>query len=441
MKFQEIILAFIIPFISSAVIVPLVKGIAVMIGAVDKPNERKVHSNLMPRLGGLAIFIAFIVGVMIFHDKIIGFADYGLSEVTFSNYAHMFVSSRKLTAIIIASLIIIFVGLIDDISEINARFKLGGQIVAALVIVLYGGIVLEPITIFGLTIDLSILSAFLSIFWIIGIMNSINLIDGLDGLASGISSIYFLTIAIIAIYGSFYDPVISDFRPLHDAFTAFLSVIMLGGTLGFLIHNFHPAKIFLGDTGSLFLGLIVAVLPLLGFKGATFIVLVIPLTILAVPVLDVFFAIVRRAIRGDSFSTADRQHIHHQLYDRDFGHRKTVLLIYFITALFSSAALIFTLYDQQLGIILFSVLSLLVLIFVEVTSVLSEDFKPITSVLGYFKTRKNRPKKEKKPKRIKEKKVKKQKEPKKPKERKKMFSKKNKKINDSSKESGEKNEN
>jgi len=385
MTISDAILAFLIPFLVSLFLVPFIRNIAIKIGAVDKPNERKVHENVMPRLGGLAIFIAFLVGVMVFNDKIINYIDYGLTEIHFTRYAEMLLSSRKLMATIIASIVIIFVGVIDDISEINARFKLGGQVLAAAVIVYYGNITLSPITAFGLTINFNLLADFISIFWIVGVMNSINLIDGLDGLASGISSIYFLTIAIIAVFGHFYDQTTGMPVMINDNFTAFISLIMLGATLGFLKHNFHPARIFLGDTGSLFLGLIVSILPLLGFKGATFVVLAVPLVILAVPVLDVFFAIIRRAIRGDKFSTADRQHIHHQLFDRDFGHRNTVLLIYGITMMFSMVGIIFTLGNRNTGVALFVLLSVGVIIFVEKTSVLSEDFKPIRAILSIFK--------------------------------------------------------
>ncbi len=323
-----------------ALIIPLVKKIAIHINALDIPNERKVHTKPIPRLGGLGIFIGFLTGYMIFGQ-----------------------SSVQMISILIGSFIIVLTGMIDDIKPISAKAKLFGQIFASSVIVFYGNILLNNITIFGLDIPFGIFAYPITILFIVACTNIINLIDGLDGLAGGISSIFYLSTIIICFFqGRFME------------LELVLSLIMLGSTLGFLIHNFHPAKIFAGDSGSLFMGFSIAVISLLGFKTTAITSIFIPLMILAVPILDTLFAIIRRLLKHQKISTPDKQHLHHQLLKMKFSHRNTVLIIYGINVLFATASILYTLNDNEdvfIGRIIYGLLMILVLIFVFKTDIIS----------------------------------------------------------------------
>lgn len=207
-------------FLFTALFVPVVKKMANFIGALDMPNERKVHKVPIPRLGGLGIYAGFLLGYMLF----------GIHSV-------------QMNAILIGSFIILVTGIFDDIKPVPAKWKLLAQTVGASIIPLYGGILLKDISAFGLYLNFGILAYPITIIFIVAIINCINLIDGLDGLSSGIASIYFLTIGIIAM-------LLNNSNGLD----IILTFIMLGSTLGFLVHNFNPAKIFMGDSGSMFLG-------------------------------------------------------------------------------------------------------------------------------------------------------------------------------------------
>ncbi len=323
-----------------ALIIPYIKKIALHINALDIPNERKVHTKPIPRLGGLGIFFGFLLGYIIFGQNTI-----------------------QMNSILIGSFIILLTGIIDDIKPISAKDKLLGQIIASSIIVFYGNILLNNLTIFGLDIPFGIFAYPITILFIVACTNIINLIDGLDGLAGGISSIFYLSTIIICFFqGRFWE------------LELVLSLIMLGSTLGFLVHNFHPAKIFAGDSGSLFMGFIIAVISLLGFKTTAITSVFIPLMILAVPILDTFFAIIRRLLKHQSISTPDKQHLHHQLLGMNFSHRNTVLIIYGINILFATASILYTLKDSStvfIGRIIYVMLMLLVLVFVFKTDIIT----------------------------------------------------------------------
>jgi len=390
MSLVSIFMVVTLPALFVGLITPIVKKLAFMIGATDKPNDRKVHKTIMPRLGGVGIFAGFLLGVIIFNKIIVPELSVGQIQNNVYSIMDVALKYKQLNAILLSSFVIVFVGVLDDMVEIRALIKLIAQISAALIIVYYGEIRLESISAFGININFSFYAHLITILWIIGITNAINLIDGLDGLACGISGIYFFTIAMVALFATYYDSNIHEFVRINDIFTATLALIMLGTCIGFLFHNFNPATIFMGDSGSLFLGLIIAILPLLGFKNVTLLSLIVPLLILAVPTMDVFFAIFRRAIKGKPLSAPDKDHIHHQLINMKLGHRNTVLVIYFISALFSSVALLFTLVSKELAIYLFVFLSVIVLIFVETTSILTEEFKPITHFIHLITLKKNK---------------------------------------------------
>ena len=274
---HNVFLVVIVTFLASAILVPLAKKCAIHTNALDIPNERKVHKKPMPRMGGLAIFGAFLLGYILFAR-----------------------STYQMISILIGGFIIVFTGMIDDIKPIRARTKFILQLVAACVVVFYGNIVVDHIDALGFNIVFPVpVSYILTILFVVAITNAINLIDGLDGLASGISSIYFLTIAVIAF-------IINRKEDLDTI----LSLIMLGSTLGFLIHNFYPAKIFMGDSGSLFLGYTISIIALLGFKATTLTTLIIPIVILAIPIFDTVLAIFRRLLKGQGIGTPDKEHFH-----------------------------------------------------------------------------------------------------------------------------------
>lgn len=328
-----------ITFIFSAIIMFVMKKIAVHIGAVDIPrNEeehRHIHKKTTPKLGALGIFLAFLLGYMLFGEQ-----------------------SIRMNSILIGSFIVILTGLIDDINPIKARYKLLGHILAAMVIVFYGRILLDNITAFGFNIDFGILSYPITILFIVACTNIINLIDGLDGLSGGICVIFFATIAIIGFY-----------QGRSGSLVMILTLIMLGSTLGFLVHNFYPAKIFAGDCVT-FLGFIIAVITLLEFKGPALISFFVPVTILGIPILDTLFAIIRRLLKGQPPFQADRQHLHHQLLGMNISQRSTVLIIYFINILFAAASIFYTIKDPIIGEILYIVIFIIVIWFVLHTSII-----------------------------------------------------------------------
>ncbi len=333
----SIYLILLVTIISSFLLTFLAKKIAMHVNAIDIPNERKVHHKPMPRCGGLAIFGAFLIGYIIY------------GEIT-----------TQMLSILIGSFLIIMLGFIDDIKPLRARTKFLFQIIAACVVVFYGETYFTEITFLGLHFNFPYaLNTIISVIYIVAICNAINLIDGLDGLAAGISSIYFATIAIIAF-------ILNKIGGLD----IILSLIMLGSTLGFLGHNFPPAKIFMGDTGSLFLGFMIAVISLLGFKITTITSLVVPLVILAIPLYDTILAILRRLIKGESIGTPDKEHFHHQLLKMQIGPKKTILLIYFINILFSIVSIFYVIGDNKQAIILYIILMLFWLYLVLNTNIL-----------------------------------------------------------------------
>ena len=346
-QLTEIFVMIMTTFLFVFLIVPFIKNIALHVGAVDIPNARKVHKIPMPRLGGLGIFLGFLLGYML----------YGRA-------------SSIMNSILIGSFIIVLVGAIDDIKPLKASTKFIGQIVAACIVVFYGKIIMQDLSAFGFYINFGVFAYPISILFILGCINCINLIDGLDGLAAGISSIYFLTIGIIAsMQGKF-------------GLDCVLTFVMLGSTLGFLVHNFNPASIFMGDSGSMFLGFMIAVIALLGFKNVTMTSLIIPLLVLAIPILDTLFAILRRVLKGESISTPDKFHIHHQLLNRNLSQRTTVLIIYAINILFAAASIIYFLKDRILGYIIYGILLLIVVIFVLKTNVVVEHSEDKSNFLN-----------------------------------------------------------
>ena len=325
----------------TALLFPMIKWISYHVGALDYPNERKVHKKPMPVMGGLMIYLGFLFGYMLFAPQ-----------------------STQMLAILIASFIVVITGILDVINPLRAREKLVGQVVAALIIVFYGKILLNDISFFGYYFDFGWLAYPITLVFIVAVMNCINLIDGLDGLADGISMIFFITIGVLAFI-------------MHNLGSLEITIafIMIGACLGFLIFNFNPAKIFMGEIGSMFLGFMIAVVCLLGFKAVTLTSLVVPMLILAIPILDTLFAILRRIIHHKPIYEADRQHLHHQLLNKKFSQKTTVLIIYAVSILFSSASVFYVLKDRKIGAIIYIILVLLITWVVLATNIVTDNAK------------------------------------------------------------------
>lgn len=326
-----------VTFFASLVLVPLAKKIANHVGALDLPNERKIHKKAMPRMGGLAIYGSFLIGYILY------------GELT-----------TQMLSILIGSFIIFLLGIFDDIKPISAKYKFLVQIIAAIIVVVYGQIYFTELTFLGIRLEFNlIVSYILSVFFIVAISNAINLIDGMDGLASGISSIYFATIGIIAI-------VLNKISGLD----IILTTIMLGATLGFLAHNFPPAKIFMGDSGSLFLGFMISVIALVSYKVATLTSLVIPIVILAIPIFDTILAILRRLLKGESIGTPDKEHFHHQLLKLKFSPKVSIIIIYLINIMFSVVSIFYVIENNKKAIVLYLLLMLVLLFVILKTDIL-----------------------------------------------------------------------
>lgn len=343
--YTQAVIAFFVSLIAVLIVTPFVIKLAIKIGAVDKPNARKVHSKLMPRMGGLAIFIGVIAG-----------------------YFAGGVYNEKVTAISVGAILIVLIGMLDDKYELSAKVKFAGQLLVAALIVA-SGLTIDLLTIPYIgNFELGFWSYPITVLWIVGITNAINLIDGLDGLSAGISAIGIATIAIMA--------------ALAGKMLIFtLSVILLGSIIGFLFYNFHPAKIFMGDTGALFLGYSISILSLLGlYKSVTLFSFLVPIIILGVPVFDTTYAIIRRIVNKKPISAPDKSHLHHRLLALGLSHRNTVLAIYAFGILFSISAILVS--ESTLWGTVFIIFGLLVIteLIAEVIGIVHVKYKPILNL-------------------------------------------------------------
>ncbi len=298
----EYFISFVLAFIVALSATPIAKKIAVKVGAVDIPkDERRVHKKPIARMGGLAIVSGFFVSILF---NIINDA---LTKSSF------FQLNTQMLGLLAGAAVIVAVGIFDDIYQLGAKFKLVFQIMAALIVVA-SGIKIEVI--YGYSALSPYISYPLTICWIVGITNAINLIDGLDGLAAGVSSIASLSLFFVSIIFKRWD-------------VAMITAALAGSTLGFLPYNFNPAKIFMGDTGSTFLGFSLGVISIQGtLKSYTAIAIAIPLLVLGLPLFDTVFAVLRRLISGKSIMEADRGHLHHRLIDMGLSQRQSVVAMY-----------------------------------------------------------------------------------------------------------------
>ena len=341
------IVGFVLAFVLALGLTPLVKRFAIRVGAVDKPNHRKVHTKLMPRLGGLAMFLAFVGALAVSVFLVAG------------------EQSHVVWGILLGGSLVMLVGAFDDRYDLSPKVKLLGQIIAACVVVSFG-VKVDFVTLpFGAGTNLeSWVSVPITILWIVGVTNAINLIDGLDGLAAGVSAIATGTILVLALM-------------MGNVTVALLCTVLLGSILGFLVFNFHPAKIFMGDSGALFLGFSLATLSVLGFKQATLVSFVVPIFILGVPLSDTFFAIIRRIVNKKPISVADKNHLHHCLLGLGLSHRNTVLVIYGIASVFALSAILLSNVAQWVALIVIAIMLLVLQIGAEAIGIVSKGRRPI----------------------------------------------------------------
>lgn len=322
----DIAIAFLLAFITAFVITPYTMRLAKKVGAIDIPNERRINKKPMPRLGGVAVICGFFVSII-----------YLLLTMGIEKKVNFFGEEQyylKLIGFFVGIIVLGITCFIDDSKNIPPLVKLSGQIAAA-VIVVACGVKIENINIpfFDNAIPINqILTYAITIGWIVGITNAINLIDGLDGLSSGITLISCLSLLIIfSLNGTSIVPII-------------LITALAGSIVGFLPYNFNPAKTYIGDTGSNFLGYSLAVISIIGVaKTYTAIVLIAPLIVLGLPIFDTLFAIVRRVIKGKSIKailSPDKGHLHHRLMAKGYTQKQSVLILYGISATLGMFAII-----------------------------------------------------------------------------------------------------
>ena len=317
----------------TAIVTPLAIFIAPKVGAMDVPRDkRRVHNKPMPRFGGIAIYAGLMVGLALF---VLG-------------------KNAHIPAVMVGCTLIYILGAIDDIKGMKPIIKFGGQVVCATVVFAMGLRINFITNWFGEgNMNFGIAVCYLAtVVWLAGITNAVNLIDGLDGLAAGISAISALSIAYVSYIHGWYVPTMA-------------MMALAGACLGFLPFNFHPAKTFMGDSGSQLLGFAIASLSILGtVKSATLVVVVIPALVLGLPILDTLMAIIRRTIRHQSIGTADKEHLHHRILRAGFGQRRAVLLMYSVSGIMGIVAILYSrgLFIECLGLAFVALLIVGVLI-------------------------------------------------------------------------------
>lgn len=337
---------FALPFMISLLLVPICKRIGLKLGIYAVENQRTVHHGHIVRMGGVAIFLAFMISMAI-----------------------LWSADDTLNGILLGGMIVFLGALLDDIYDLKPWQKLLFEVAGAITAMTMGEVVLKEVQIFSWHITNPIITYGLSFFWIVGITNAINLIDGLDGLSCGISFIVTCTIGLLGFFMGRRDICI-------------LALCLSGAILGFLPYNFHPASIFVGDCGAQFLGFTIACISLLGFKTTALITLGFPILILFIPISDTLIAIVRRKMKGQKVFEADRGHLHHILmFKLKLGHQKTVLILYAVTALFAGAAILSYFYPKA-GMLMVIALLILSDIFVEYTGMINPKWHPVLSMLN-----------------------------------------------------------
>ena len=326
-------------------ITPLVKVVAQKIGAMDVPkDDRRMHTVPIPRLGGLGIFLAFFLSVLLFMKQI----------------------DRPMQGILLGAIVIVILGVFDDIYTLRATLKFLVQICAACIVVFYGNCRIQYLTNpFGTGasayIDLGVFSIPVTIIWIVAITNAVNFIDGLDGLACGVSCISCASMLVIALL-------------VCEGNLAIIMAALMGACLGFLPYNFNPAKIFMGDTGSTFLGFVLATVSIQGlFKFYAVISFAVPFLLLGVPIFDICFAVIRRIAHGKNPMQADRGHMHHRLIDMGFSQKQSVAIAYMLAGILGLAAVLLTTSGEMRTLVLLG--AVLVVGAIGMTLILNDNRK------------------------------------------------------------------
>lgn len=345
----NIFYSYILTVIFSVILTPIVSKIGDKTDIVAKENNRTIHHGRIARIGGIAIYISFMLASCIFLK-----------------------ADRQINAILLAGFIIFMTGLIDDMVDLKPKIKLLGQFIATSIVVFYGNMYIHDIFIPFLP-DNQILSTIITYGWIIGVTNAINLIDGLDGLCAGVTSIVLVVIAFTAVTYQRLD-------------IASISILLAGAIDGFLCYNFHPATIFMGDCGALFIGFMISVISILGFgsESSVFFTLGAPIVMLAIPIMDTLIAILRRKLKHRRFDEADKEHLHHTLmFKLEMGQTRSVIILYMTTILFAMSSFIY-IYNKNIGILLFICLLLAFELFVEYTQIISVHYRPFLALLNIF---------------------------------------------------------
>ena len=306
----QVLLAILVAFVIAFGATPIVKVFAQKVGAMDNPDEaRRIHDHPIPRMGGMAIFLGFLVSVVLF------------AQIT-----------KPVQGILIGCVIIVAAGILDDIISLRWWVKLIAQLAAAVIAVAHGvtieGIMNPNVFATENTLLIGYLSIPVTVLWIVGVTNAVNLIDGLDGLACGVSAISSVTMLVVALM-------------VAEPNVALLLAALAGGCLGFIPYNFNPAKIFMGDTGALLLGYVLATVSILGlFKFYAVMTFLVPVMALALPLFDTLFAIVRRVAHGQSPMAPDRGHLHHRLIDHGLSQKQAVAVLYSLSAMMGLTAVV-----------------------------------------------------------------------------------------------------
>jgi UDP-GlcNAc:undecaprenyl-phosphate/decaprenyl-phosphate GlcNAc-1-phosphate transferase len=333
---------------------PIAKKLAFKVGAVDIPKDsRRMHKRAIAKLGGMAMVSGFFITILF--NLVISLID----------KSSPLKPSYQLLGLLIGILIIVIMGLIDDLKGLSAKYKLIFQLAAAIVVVIFGTkiqIVTNPFSETGFALS-PVIYYPLTIMWIVGITNAINFIDGLDGLAAGISSIAALSLFFVSVINGRWD-------------AAILTAALAGATLGFLPYNFNPAKIFMADTGSNFLGFTLGVISIQGtLKSYAAIAIAIPLLVLGLPLFDTVFAILRRIVKGKSIMEADRGHLHHRLIDMGLSHKQSVVIMYIFSAALGLCAIVLADKGIFTAIILVILISAFIIGGVRYMSEINDDFE------------------------------------------------------------------
>lgn len=350
----------------SLLLTPIVRFLSIRVGVVDTPNARRINKVPMPTSGGLAIFTSFVIASLVLMPLA-------------SNGAHIGGQTyfQYILPVVLGGLVVTVTGFIDDVYELSPKLKMLGIVIGAIIVWAFTDFKFDSFKIpFGgplLAFD-PFLTFFLTVLWIISITNAINLIDGLDGLVSGVSIISLVTMAIVAYF----------FLPLTNFFLTLTILILIASIAGFFPYNYHPAIIYLGDTGALFIGFMIGVLSLQGLKNATAVAVVTPVIILGVPIMDTIVAIIRRSLSGKKFYEPDKMHLHHRLLSMGFTHRGAVLVVYGIAMLFSLISLLLNVSSRIGGVLLILGLLFALEVFIEGIEIWGERRTPLFNLLKFI---------------------------------------------------------